>query len=94
MLSSDLNSKAFNVLLKLVVAVPNAPTTMGITATFFICHDLVISFFNKLYFSIFLVLYHILLYFLVFPGMATPTIIVSFFTLSNTAMARLTASII
>ena len=33
--------------------VPNAPTTIGITTTFFICHNLATSSFKKLYFLMF-----------------------------------------
>ena len=59
------------------VIVPNAPTTIGITTTFFICYNLATSSFSKLYFLIFsLSLSHTL----VFPGIFTSIIIVSFFT--------------
>ena len=61
-----------------IVIVPNAPTTMGITTTFFTFFTLT----NRISRS-FLVLYHTL----VLPDIATSIIIVSFFTLSTTTIS-------
>ena len=77
MFNSDSNSKAFNILLRLIV--PNAPTTVGITTTFFICHNLAVSSFNKLHFSIFSCS---LSYTLVSPGIATSIIIIFLYFIS------------
>ena len=69
-----------------VVIVPNAPTIIGITKTFFLSHNQEILFFNKRYFSIFSrSLSHILVY----PDTATYIIFDSFFTLSTTSISGL-----
>ena len=58
--------------------------------TFFICHNLAIWLFNKLYFLIFR---RSLLHTLVSPGIATSIIVVSFFTLSTIKMSGLLGSV-
>ena len=57
---------------------------MRITTTFFICHNLAISLFNKMYFSIFSCF---LSHTFVSAGIATSIIIISFFTLSTTTIS-------
>ena len=58
--------------------------------TFFICHNLAVLLFIKLYFSIFS---RSLSHTHVSPGIATPITIISFFTLSTTTISGLLASI-
>ena len=53
-----------------VLIVLDAPTTMGITTTFFVCHNLETSHISQS----FLFLYHILLF--IFPGISTSVIII------------------